>query len=131
MSDCGEARQGLFRRLKGRLVCPGQGARTAREKKTIEAMIGLYCRSRHGSEPGPCPECADLLCYAMLRLEKCPYQGDKPVCTDCPIHCYKPEMRERIRSVMRYSGPRLILRHPVLALLHLVDARRKVPAVKN
>ncbi len=101
--------------------------RIAREKKTIRFMIGLYCRGHHGAKPGSCRECKTLLDYALARLERCPYQEDKPVCAYCPIHCYKPEMRERIRSVMRYSGPRLIFRHPVLALLHLVDVRIKAP----
>ena len=35
-------------------------------------------------------------------------------------HCYKPEMRERIRQVMRYSGPRMITKHPVAAIRHLL-----------
>jgi hypothetical protein len=39
-------------------------------------------------------------------------------------------MRERIRNVMRYSGPRMVYRHPVLALFHMVDGRRKKP-IKN
>ncbi len=108
-----------------------KSGKIAREKKTITAMIGLYCRHLHGADPVPCPECGNLLEYALARLEKCPYQEEKPVCASCPVHCYKPGMRERIRSVMRYSGPRLIFRHPVLAILHLMDARKKAPERKG
>jgi hypothetical protein len=43
------------------------------------------------------------------------------------VHCYKPAMREQIRVVMRYSGPRMAQRHPLLAAAHLLD-RRKAPA---
>ena len=34
--------------------------------------------------------------------------------------------REFAREVMRYAGPRMMTRHPYLALMHLVDGRRKV-----
>jgi len=109
--------------------------RLAREEKTIAAMIALYCRDHHAGDSaavasggdGLCPECAELLDYARLRLEKCRYGADKPTCANCETHCYKPAMRERVREVMRYSGPRMLKRHPVLAVAHLVDGR-KTPA---
>ena len=99
----------------------------ARERRTIEAMVRLYCRGRHGAEGDTCPECSELLEYALLRLERCPFQDGKTTCARCPVHCYKPDMRERVREVMRYSGPRMIRRHPVLALYHLLDGQRKEP----
>lgn len=104
--------------------------RLTREARTIEAMIRLYCRGqRHTRDRDLCPECAGLLAYANLRLEKCPFQEEKTTCVKCPVHCYKPAMRERVRAVMRYAGPRMLLRHPILALLHLlVDSRRDTPA---
>lgn len=107
--------------------------RLEREERTIAAMIALYCRDDHGAarpagaapgEEGLCPECTELLAYARLRLEKCRYGADKPTCAKCPTHCYKPAMRERVRDVMRYSGPRMIKEHPFLAVAHLVDGRR-------
>jgi len=98
-----------------------------RERKTIEAMIGIYCQGKHGTREGLCSACVELLDYARARLRKCPFQRDKPTCAKCPIHCYKPDMRERIRAVMRYAGPRMLYRHPVLALLHFIDGVRKVP----
>ena len=108
--------------------------RLAREEKTIAAMIALYCRDQHadaappGGDPADagelCPQCAELLAYARLRLEKCRYGADKPTCANCTTHCYKPAMRERVREVMRYSGPRMLTRHPVLAVAHLVDGHK-------
>jgi hypothetical protein len=63
-----------------------------------------------------------MLCeYAIRKIERCPYHEAKPVCAHCPIHCYQDGMRTQIRQVMRYSGPRMLLRHPVLAIRHLVD----------
>ena len=100
--------------------------RIKRESNTVRAMINLYCRKHHAHE-GLCPECAALLQYALKRLDKCPFQEGKPTCTKCPVHCYKPAMRERIRTVMRYSGPRMTYRHPLMAILHLIDGRRKGP----
>jgi len=72
-----------------------------------------------------CTDCADLREYAFARLENCRYQDDKPTCANCPVHCYKVDMREKVRVVMRYAGPRMIFRHPVLAIAHLRDGRKK------
>ncbi len=102
-------------------------SRIEREHKTLEAMIHLFCSGRHGGRQGLCPACKEFLGYAGRRLDKCPYGKDKPACAKCPIHCYRPEMRERIREVMRFSGPRMVLRHPVLAAFHLLDGRREAP----
>jgi len=98
-----------------------------REDKTISAMIRLYCRSQHESKDGLCLECEELLDYAKVRLSKCPFQENKTTCAKCPVHCYKPVMREKVRVVMRYAGPRMLYRHPVLALFHLIDGFRKEP----
>ena len=32
--------------------------------------------------------------------------------------------RKEVRKVMRYAGPRMIRRHPILAVLHIVDGFR-------
>jgi hypothetical protein len=101
--------------------------RLARERRTIEAMIRLYCAKEHGSANGLCPQCAELRDFAFLRLTKCPYGEEKPACANCPIHCYKPDKRQQIREVMRFAGPRMLLRHPVLAIRHLIDDRREAP----
>jgi predicted RNA-binding Zn-ribbon protein involved in translation (DUF1610 family) len=102
--------------------------RLAREEKTITAMIALSCRDQHGTQAddggeGLCPACGELLAYARVRLEKCRYGAEKPTCANCATHCYGPAMRERVREMMRYSGPRMLRRHPVLAVAHLVDGR--------
>ena len=107
--------------------------RMTREARTLEAMIGIYCRDHHGtrseaSGEALCADCTELLSYAGLRLEKCPYQENKTTCAKCPVHCYKPSRRAQIRAVMRYAGPRMLLRHPILAFYHLViDGRREKP----
>lgn len=95
-----------------------------RERKTIRAMISRYCRDRHSSRGALCEGCAALEAYAMARLDCCPYRPDKPTCANCPTHCYKADMREQVRVVMRYAGPRMLLRHPLLAILHLIDGKR-------
>lgn len=102
-------------------------SRIDRENTTVAAMIRIYCRGEHGTLTGLCPKCDELLDYARARLRECPYQEDKMACADCPIHCYEPEERERIRIVMRYAGPRMLRRHPILALLHALDGLGKRP----
>lgn len=89
-------------------------------------MISDYCRVHH-TDQDSCLECAELLDYALERLKKCPFQEGKTTCVKCPVHCYKPDMRAKIKVVMRYAGPRMIYRHPVLALFHLIDGKRKEP----
>ena len=95
------------------------------ERKTIEAMVRLFCRKQHGKRGPLCDECGELFNYAMKRLDHCPFAVGKPTCARCPVHCYKPDMREGVRAVMRFAGPRMTFRHPVLALRHLADGRRK------
>jgi hypothetical protein len=102
--------------------------RMVREKRTIASMIDLYCRGQHNSQDGLCSECTELRDYAFCRLDRCPFGADKPACAKCPIHCYKPEMRAKVKEVMRYAGPRMMLHHPVLSLLHQLDSLRGRPA---
>ncbi len=91
-------------------------------------MVGIYCRDHHGVEPAPCASCGELAAYAAQRLDRCPFGADKPTCANCTVHCYRPEMRVRVKAVMRYVGPRILLSHPILAIMHRwVDARRDAP----
>lgn len=98
--------------------------RLQREQRTVQAMIRLHCRDRHGSRD-VCDDCEALLAYAMKRLEACRFGEGKPTCSNCPIHCYKPDMREKITAVMRYAGPRMLRHHPVMAVRHLWDNFRR------
>jgi hypothetical protein len=99
--------------------------RIERERKTLEAMIRLTCRDRHSTKGEFCSDCKGVYAYAINRLDKCSFGEGKPACVHCPVHCYRPDMRQRIREVMRYAGPRMIWRHPVLAVCHLIEGRRK------
>lgn len=92
--------------------------RMDREKRTIEAMVRMYCSSYHKAEKDICQECAGLLGYAGARLDKCHFGEKKPPCAKCAIHCYSPYMRAKVTAVMRYAGPRMISKHPILALFH-------------
>lgn len=89
-----------------------------KEKKTISLMIHLYCRKNHQSDKQLCSECLQLEEYAHNRLEKCPFKEEKPACKNCPIHCYGKVQREKIKAVMRFSGPRMFLYHPVETIRH-------------
>lgn len=91
-----------------------------REKKVVKVMVEIYCR-RHEGNRELCGSCRELLDYAFARIDSCAMGNRKTTCRKCPVHCYKPLMRERIRSVMRFSGPRMILFHPVMALRHLIS----------
>jgi len=95
-----------------------------REKKTITAMIRIFCDAHHDTAgKSLCPECSKLLDYAKDRLDKCPFGRNKGACSKCRIHCYKPNMRKQVTEMMRFSGPRMLRRHPLLAIDHLLKLK--------
>ena len=96
-----------------------------RERITLHIMINMYCKKSHNSTKQLCSECMELFRYAEERLKQCRFGEDKPTCEKCPIHCYKPEMREKVRNVMRYSGPRMIYSHPIMGFRHLFKQLKK------
>ena len=100
-------------------------AKREREKEMVSQMIALYCRAKHGSKTGLCADCAALDTYARQRSDRCPFMETKTFCSNCKVHCYQPEMRERIREVMRFSGPRMLFHHPVMALRHVIETRKE------
>ena len=93
-------------------------SRIENEKKTVEQMIRLYCRLKEGNRT-LCPDCQALLEYAHKRLNHCKFGERKSTCRKCPVHCYKPDMRGRMKEVMRFAGPRMMIYHPLEALKHL------------
>ena len=94
-------------------------SRIEEEQQVVEQMIRLYCRKKEGNRE-LCPACTELLQYAKQRLSHCKFGENKTTCRKCPVHCYRPDMRERISKVMRWAGPRMILYHPVAAIRHLI-----------
>jgi hypothetical protein len=103
-----------------------RGSRIAREKRTVSAMVRMYCKGIHCGRD-ICEDCKELLHYSLMKLDACPFKDSKPTCARCTVHCYEASMRARMRSVMRYSGPRMFFRHPVLAIAHVSDRRTMSP----
>jgi hypothetical protein len=104
-----------------RRTAPLRHPRLTREALTLERMVRMYCLGIHGTAGAACAECGALLEYARGRLAACVYGARKPTCEKCPVHCFSPRRREEARGVMRYAGPRMLWRHPVLAVRHLLD----------
>jgi hypothetical protein len=100
-------------------------AKREREKELVSQMIALYCKKQHHTKGTLCPACAALRDYARQRSEKCPFMESKTFCSNCKVHCYKPEMREKIREVMRFSGPRMIFHHPITAIRHVIESNKE------
>ena len=99
-------------------------AKRTRKKETVSLMIRLYCRKKHGGKT-LCPDCAALDAYARQRSDKCPFMETKTFCSNCKVHCYKNDMREKIREVMRFSGPRMIFHHPIMAIRHVIESKQE------
>ena len=104
---------------------PGR-RRMIREFQTLEAMVRVYCRDRHGRRGEVCEDCQGLLDYAHVRLQRCRFGEEKPTCAKCPVHCYQPSRREQVKTVMRYAGPRMVWKHPLMSLRHWADGFRKL-----
>ncbi|MCX7736822.1 MAG: nitrous oxide-stimulated promoter family protein [Candidatus Kapabacteria bacterium] len=99
--------------------------RIERERLTVKKMIELYCKLNHTHNGSLCSDCQSLSDYAMKRLDNCPYDdNDKPTCKNCTIHCYRKYEKEKIREIMRFSGPKMLLHHPYLAIMHLIDNKK-------
>lgn len=97
-----------------------------KEKKVSALMIELYCRRQHHTEKGAlCSECANLENYVFTRIDHCPHIETKTFCSACQTHCYRKDMREKIRAVMRFSGPRMLFHHPVMAIRHVAVTIRE------
>jgi len=116
--------------------------RAAADARLLGAFTGIYCRGNHrdvvraplvsdGVEVGVygrktpvvCDECAELLRYAEQRRAFCP-KDPKPFCSTCDTHCYRPAMREHMRDVMRYAGPRSMFHgYAIQGVRHLLESR--------
>lgn len=91
----------------------------AQEKRIVAQMIRLFCKKKH-RQADLCPDCREVLSYSMDRSDHCPFMKSKTFCSSCKVHCYRSEMRGKIRDIMRFSGPRMLLYHPVLAMSHML-----------
>lgn len=93
------------------------------EKNIVNKMINIYCNGKKHKDKNYnnlCINCNNLLEYSEKRVEKCPFLKKKTFCSLCPVQCYKKEMQNKIKKVMRFSGPRLLLHHPVLTIKHFI-----------
>ncbi|MBN2396078.1 MAG: nitrous oxide-stimulated promoter family protein [Candidatus Atribacteria bacterium] len=91
------------------------------EKKTVKAMIMIYCSAHHEQKNGLCMDCQRLFEYAESRIDNCKYKSQNLVCSECKVHCFHPEKREEIKEIMRYSGKKMLWKHPVLAVRYLIN----------
>lgn len=94
--------------------------RLQREALIVKTMIEFHCGRIH-KETSVCQNCAELVTYTSHKLEHCKFGLKKPVCKTCPVHCYSPDKKQKIRDVMRWAGPRMIYRYPVYAIVHIFD----------
>ena len=95
----------------------------SRKKSIVSLMINLYCKKRHNASNPPCDSCDELIGYSHRKIEKCPNIEANTSCVNCNIKCYNQSMQEKIKKVMKYSGPRMIFHHPIAAIKHLIRSK--------
>lgn len=88
------------------------------EKSTIEKIAGIYCSNKHGVTGVLCYDCSKLLADTIHLVNKCPY-SPKPACGACKTNCFSVEHKRKMNQVMKYSGARMLFRHPILTINHL------------
>jgi len=96
-----------------------QNKRIEIERKTVQVMIQIFCSENH-KEKNLCRYCNELSVYAIKKLDQCIYGNSKPSCKVCPVHCFSKDKSEEIKQVMRYAGPKMIFRQPVLTFKHII-----------
>jgi hypothetical protein len=101
----------------------------ANELETMSAMVHIFCRDHHHMTASLCADCREFLAYARIRLQQCRFGEEKPTCANCPVHCYQRDRREQARMVMRYAGPHMVWKHPILSLYHWLDGFRRSPEI--
>ena len=81
-------------------------SRITREKKIVELMIRLYCKSKEGHKE-LCPECQALLEYAHTRLDRCPFGEKKsnPPAACAPSTVTSPGCENGCRKSCAMQGP--------------------------
>ena len=90
------------------------------ELKTMYQIIGIYCHNKHHTPKGQlCEACEQVWEYAEHRIDTCPHMETKTFCSVCKTHCYAPNYREKIREIMRYGGPRMLLVSPIQVIRHM------------
>ncbi|ASA21535.1 nitrous oxide-stimulated promoter family protein [Paenibacillus donghaensis] len=94
------------------------GSKIRREQELVSKMIYIYCKKKHHQKVF-CVECQDLNDYARKKLSLCQFGEEKTACSKCPIHCYKQDYRQRIKDIMRFSGPWMLLYHPIESIRHI------------
>jgi len=109
------------------MTCPVNGLRVNGRPMTTTRRF--YCRDHHQPERDLCAEYKQSLSYANIRLERCRFGKEKPPCAKCPVHCYQRDRREQVRVIMRYAGPRMRWKHPIMSLRHWLDGMHKAPVV--
>jgi hypothetical protein len=117
----------------------GQVSISSKEKvdiRTLLRFVAVYCRNHHrDADAQPftfkgmsadtlgvkkallCPECTRLMKYALTMRLKCPHDP-KPMCKKCDSPCYHGEYRQKIREIMKFSGPYLIKHGRIDLLFH-------------
>ena len=111
---------------------------TPKKRKDIHVLanfVNIYCRENHRETAKQafhiaddelqaklhrlslCSDCSRLLEHGIAKLSLCQYDP-KPSCRKCKTHCYAPGYRDKVRSVMRFSGMYLIKHGRMDLLMH-------------
>ncbi|MHB1323868.1 MAG: nitrous oxide-stimulated promoter family protein [Coriobacteriia bacterium] len=118
-------------------------AKVRGDTRIVAGLGAIYCEAHHGGRvrtrlhsdaatlgvygrrvPVLCEECVAHIRYAEARRAYCP-KDPKPFCAHCDTHCYRADEAEWQRQMMRFAGPRSMLRGYALpGIRHALEARK-------
>lgn len=88
------------------------------KKDILNHMIRIYCKKHHNTDETLCNDCSDLLEYSENVLNQC--EIDDELDSEKFKYYYDDiEKMEKLKEIMKYSGFRIMLYHPIISIRHI------------
>ncbi|NLI72500.1 MAG: nitrous oxide-stimulated promoter family protein [Bacteroidales bacterium] len=128
------------------------------EKQIFFLMAAMYCQDHHAAESEKvpiaklefpeeiqdwiskekrithyrlCANCYELIDKAFQHTERCPHSTYKTFCHECPTMCYRKEDQEKMLPIMRYSGKKIMWKHPMYTWRFIKNLLKNKNKIKN
>ena len=73
----------------------------------------------------------ELIMKAFRHAERCPHSFYKTFCHQCPTTCYKSEDLEHIEPIMKYTGRKIMIKHPLIGTKFVINLLMAKKTINN